>query len=114
MLNCRIGPHGYCSASNLMEDTAERASEPLQNRDSECCKFLALSDLSPIMHVVFNPRLDHLCLDAAKASNPLREAVYQEEDFVGRIKRLLVCTIHQGVALKLLAASRCSRVYVYI
>ena len=35
------------------------------------------------------PRLEHLVLDCARLTNPLRVANYQEEDLVGRIKRTL-------------------------
>lgn len=38
-------------------------------------------------------RLDHIVLDAARLTNPLRVANYQEEDLVGRIKRILSCHI---------------------
>ena len=35
------------------------------------------------------PRLEHLVLDCARLTNPLRVSNYQEEDLVGRIKRTL-------------------------
>ena len=35
-------------------------------------------------------RLDHLVLDTALLTNPLRVSHYQEEDLVGRIKMLAV------------------------
>ena len=35
-------------------------------------------------------RLDHLCLDVAPQVNPMHVSNYQEEDHVGRMKRLAV------------------------
>ena len=39
---------------------------------------------------ILQRRLDHLCLDVAPQINPLHVSNYQEEDHVGRMKRLAV------------------------
>ena len=47
-------------------------------------------------------QLDHLVLDCAPQSNPLRVANYQEEDMVGRMKRLALASHPANLGLSVL------------
>lgn len=51
-----------------------------------CCAF-AMWRLRNKTHA-HTLRLDHLCLDQAKRLNPLQHSTYDDEDYVGKIKRL--------------------------
>lgn len=49
-----------------------------------------------------NSRLDHLCIDQAKRLNPLQHSTYDDEDYVGKIKKLCLLAPPSKMALHVL------------
>lgn len=57
------------------------------------CTFLNLC--MTISFLKLHVRLDHLCIDQAGRLNPLQHSTYDDEDYVGKIKRLCILAAPQ-------------------
>ena len=83
----RAGKGGHRSQEDALEDPTQVPSVPRLTWAFFCSSVFRV--LGFVYTSGLSLRLDHLTLDAARLTNPMRASNYLEEDLVGRVKRQL-------------------------